>query len=62
MFINNNFRFCSLCTGKVLPTNIFRRMQICEKTKNYIDMELESEFDSDSDSDNGIYINIDDEE
>ena len=26
MFINNNFRFCSLCIWKVSSPNIFRRM------------------------------------
>ena len=57
MFISNNIRLCSLCIRKVLPTNIFRRLQMYErKSKNYIDMELESKSDTDSGTDSDIYI------
>ena len=56
MFINNNFRFCSLCIRKVPSTDILEECKYAKeniKTKNYIDKELKSESDSDSDSDSG---------
>ena len=55
MFINNNFRFCSLCTWKDYPKTFLEEckyMRENAKTKNYINMELELKSDSDSD----IYI------
>ena len=54
MFINNNFRFCSLYIWKVLPTNILEECKYAKKnvkTKNYIDEELKSESHTDSDID-----------
>ena len=55
MFINNNSRFCPLCTWKISPQIFLEECKYAKeniKTKNYIDKELKSESDSNSDSDN----------
>ena len=59
MFINNNYRFHSLCIWKVLSTFL----EECKYAKtsvktNCIDKELKlkSDSDSDSDTDSDIYI------
>ena len=54
MFINNNYKFCSLCIWKYHPQIFLEECKYAKeniKTKNYIDKELKSESDSDSDND-----------
>ena len=53
MFINNNFRFCSLCIWKVSPSNVLEECKHAKeniKTNNYIDKELKSKYDIDTDN------------
>ena len=65
MFINNNFRFCSLCIEKHHPQIFLEECKYAKeniKTNNQIDNERKSESDSDSDSNNDIDIDIRNEE
>ena len=55
MFVNNNFRSCSLCIWKISPQTFLEECKYAKeniKTKNYIDKELKSESDTDTDTDN----------
>ena len=64
MFINNNFRFCSLCIWKYHLQIFLEECKYAQekiKTKNYVNKELKSESDTDNDTDNDTDTDTDEQ-